>query len=194
MNVQLELNSDPMGFTLLFEFDENEYFTDKVLTKTYTMQSSADENDPFGFEGPEIISCKGCSIHWKEGKNVTLMNMKKKQKNAKTGNIRIVTKEVQVDSFFNFFSPPEVPEDPSAEIDADVEALLQADFQIGHFIRERIVPHAVLYFTGDIDTDDEEDGEGDDDMDEDYEDYDEECDPDYDPSKDVQGGKDCKSQ
>jgi len=35
------------------------------------------------------------------------MNMKKKQKNAKTGNIRIVTKEVQVDSFFNFFSPPE---------------------------------------------------------------------------------------
>jgi len=45
-----------------------------------------------------------------------------------------------------------VPEDPSAEIDADVEALLQADFQIGHFIRERIVPHAVLYFTGDIDT------------------------------------------
>jgi nucleosome assembly protein 1-like 1 len=29
-----------------------------------------------------------------------------------------------------------------------LEALLAADFEIGHFIRERIVPRAVLYFTG----------------------------------------------
>ena len=33
--------------------------------------------------------------------------MKKKQKNAKTGVTRMVTKTVQNDSFFNFFSPPE---------------------------------------------------------------------------------------
>ena len=32
--------------------------------------------------------------------------------------------------------------------DEDTEALLAADFEIGHFIRERIVPRAVLYFTG----------------------------------------------
>lgn len=32
--------------------------------------------------------------------------------------------------------------------DEDLEALLAADFEIGHFIRERIVPRAVLYFTG----------------------------------------------
>ena len=32
--------------------------------------------------------------------------------------------------------------------DEDLEALLAADFEIGHFIRERIVPKAVLYFTG----------------------------------------------
>jgi hypothetical protein len=32
--------------------------------------------------------------------------------------------------------------------DEDTEALLAADFEIGHFIRERVVPRAVLYFTG----------------------------------------------
>ena len=40
--------------------------------------------------------------------------------------------------------------------DADTESLLAADFEIGHFIRERIVPRAVLYFTGEALVDDEE--------------------------------------
>ena len=39
--------------------------------------------------------------------------------------------------------------------DEDTEALLAADFEIGHFIRERIVPRAVLYFTGEALEDDE---------------------------------------
>ena len=34
------------------------------------------------------------------------------------------------------------------DLDEATLELLQADYQIGHFIRERIVPHAVLYFTG----------------------------------------------
>ena len=37
---------------------------------------------------------------------------------------------------------------------ADTEALLAADFEIGHFIRERIVPRAVLYYTGEALDDD----------------------------------------
>ena len=36
----------------------------------------------------------------------------------------------------------------SDEMDEETEALLQADYEIGHFIRERVVPRAVLYFTG----------------------------------------------
>lgn len=27
------------------------------------------EEDPFSFEGPEIIKCKGCLIDWKKGKH-----------------------------------------------------------------------------------------------------------------------------
>lgn len=36
----------------------------------------------------------------------------------------------------------------SGDLDDDTASLLQADYEIGHFIRERIVPRAVLYFTG----------------------------------------------
>jgi nucleosome assembly protein 1-like 1 len=32
--------------------------------------------------------------------------VKKRQKHKNRGTIRVVTKEVQTDSFFNFFSPP----------------------------------------------------------------------------------------
>lgn len=48
---------------------------------------------------------------------------------------------------YYIFTAPELGDDPE-EVDDDTEALLQADFEIGHFIRERIVPRAVLYFTG----------------------------------------------
>lgn len=33
--------------------------------------------------------------------------------------------------------------------DDETEQALSHDYEIGHFIRERIVPRAVLYFTGD---------------------------------------------
>lgn len=41
--------------------------------------------------------------------------------------------------------------------DEDSEAILAADFEIGHFIREHIVPRAVLYFTGEAIEDDDDD-------------------------------------
>lgn len=44
--------------------------------------------------------------------------------------------------------------------DEDSEAVLAADFEIGHFIRERIVPRAVLYFTGEAIEDDDDDVSG----------------------------------
>uniref|UniRef100_A0A8C4DS60 Nucleosome assembly protein 1-like 1 n=2 Tax=Dicentrarchus labrax TaxID=13489 RepID=A0A8C4DS60_DICLA len=161
----------PMSFTLEFHFEANDFFTNTMLTKTYKMRSEPDENDPFSFDGPEIMCCTGCTIDWTKGKNVTLKTIKKKQKHKGRGTVRTVTKTVPNDSFFNFFTPPEVPE--NGELDEDSEAVLAADFEIGHFIRERIVPRAVLYFTGEaIEDDDDDEGE---------EEADEENDPDYDP-------------
>ncbi|VDI49793.1 nucleosome assembly protein 1-like 1 [Mytilus galloprovincialis] len=153
------LSGEEMGFTLEFQFESNKFFNNTLLTKTYTMRSEPDEADPFSFEGPEIIKCKGCEIDWVKGQNVTVKTVKKKQKHKGRGTTRTITKTVQNDSFFNFFSPPQVPEDES-EMDEDLEALLAADFEIGHFIRERIVPRAVLYFTGEaLENDDDFDEE-----------------------------------
>jgi len=190
-DIQVKIHdADPVGFSLDFMFEPNEYFTETVLTKRYEMRYEPDPEDPFAFEGPEIIKCSGCTITWNKGKNVTVKQIKKKQKHKGRGLTRTVTKQVQADSFFNFFNPPTVKEGSESEQDEDNEALLGADFEIGHFIRERIVPRAVLFFTGEaIDNDDDYDEEG-----EEGEDYDDDNDPDFDPA--TQGGKpnECKQQ
>jgi len=168
---------NPMGFTLEFHFSPNDHFTNEVLTKEYEMKCVPDEADPFSFEGPEIFRCKGCSIDWKKGKNITVKTIKKKQKHKSRGSVRTVTKTVQNDSFFNFFAPPPVPEDPEAEVEEETQDILTTDFEIGHYIREHIVPRAVLYFTGealdddDYDEEEEEGDEADDEEEEDEDDY-----------------------
>lgn len=187
--------SNPMGFTIDFHFEPNEYFTNTLLTKEYIMRSEPDPEDPFSFEGPEIIKCKGCQIDWQKGKNVTVKIIKKTQKHKNRGTKRTVTKTVQNDSFFNFFTPPEVTE--GEEPDEDTEALLAADFEIGHFIRERIVPRAVLYFTGEAledDEFDEEEGEEEEGEEEDG-DYDEDGDADFNPEQGANAKPgECKQQ
>merc|ERR1712037_38137 len=55
------------------------------------------------------MGCTGSSIDWKKGKNLTVQQVKKKQKHKSKGSIRTVTKQVKADSFFNFFDPPIVP-------------------------------------------------------------------------------------
>jgi nucleosome assembly protein 1-like 1 len=92
---------------------------------------------------------QGCTIDWKKGKNVTVKVVKKKQKHRSRGSVRTVTRTVQNDSFFNFFEPPTV-DDVENEMDEHIQSLLTADFEIGHYIRERIVPNAVLFFTGNL--------------------------------------------
>merc|ERR1711915_209791 len=181
----------PMGFTLHFHFKENEYFTNSELTKEYEMKCEPMEDDPFSFEGPEIFKCKGCTIDWKKGKNLTVKQVKKKQKHKNKGSVRTITKQVKADSFFNFFDPPTVPDDPTAEVDEETQAILTADFEIGHYIRERIVPRAVLYFTGEALEEDSEfeevesDDDGDDDDGSDN-------DPDFDPK--TAKNQECKQQ
>merc|ERR1739844_100572 len=163
---------DPMGFTLHFHFAPNPFFTNSILTKCYEMKCEPPEDDPFSFEGPEILKCTGCPVDWQKGKNLT-------------------AKQVKTDSFFNFFDPPAVPDDPNAEVDEDTQALLTADFEIGHYIRERIVPRAVLFFTGEAleDESDCEEEESDEDEDDDNSDND----ADFDPSK-AQANPECKQQ
>jgi nucleosome assembly protein 1-like 1 len=180
VRISMQNEGQQKGFTIEFEFTPNEYFTNTILTKSYELRTGPDEHEPLSYEGPEIVKSKGCEIQWNKGKNVTVKMVKKRQKHKNRGTIRVVTKEVQTDSFFNFFSPPAVPEDPEAEVeDSEEMRMLAADFEIGHMLRDSIVPKAVLYYTGEVgdeegdfdedeeDEDDEEDDDDDDDQDDD---------------------------
>merc|ERR1719210_937206 len=181
-DITVTFSEQPMGFTLHFYFAPNDYFSNLILTKEYEMKCEPSEDDPFSFEGPEIFKCKGCTINWKEGKNLTVKTVKKKQEHKSKGNVRTITKQVKNDSFFNFFDPPPIPDDPNADIDPETQDLLTADFEIGHYIRDRIIPRAVLFFTGEALEEDEFDDE--DEEEEDGEEgEEEEDDPDFDPSK-----------
>lgn len=193
-DIKVHYKEEPMGFVLEFFFSPNEYFENSVLTKSYDMKCMPDEEDPFSFEGPEIHKCKGTPIEWKKGKNVTVKTIKKKQKHKSKGSVRTVSKTVQNDSFFNFFSPPTVSDDPDAEVDEDTRALLTADFEIGHYIRESIVPRATLYFTGDALMDDDYDDEEEEEEEEDDGEEEEGADPDFDPRKHAKAVRGQKGQ
>uniref|UniRef100_A0A2K6NXL7 Nucleosome assembly protein 1 like 1 n=1 Tax=Rhinopithecus roxellana TaxID=61622 RepID=A0A2K6NXL7_RHIRO len=129
----------PTSFVLEFHFETNEYFKNEVLTKTYRMRSEPDDSDPFYFDGPETMGFTGCQIDWK-----------KERIDKGRGTVRTLTKTVSNDSFFNFFFSE------SGDLDDAAEAILAADFEIGHFLPECIIRGSVLYFTGEATEDDDD--------------------------------------
>lgn len=168
---------DNKGFKLDFYFEENPYFKNTMLSKTYHM---IDDDEPI------LERAVGTEIEWAAGKNLTQKVMKKKPKKG-AKNTKPVTKTEQCESFFNFFTPPQVPEEE--DIDQDTAEQLQdsmeQDYDIGSTIRDKIIPHAVSWFTGDAlqgeefeDDDDEGDEDDEDDEDEDEEDDEEDEDDD----------------
>ena len=126
-DIKLQLQLHPIiGFTLEFHFSEQakQYFTNKTLTKFYELQIESDDQVLF-YEGTGIIRSEGCRIDWIDSTvNVT--------RNANT--------DERQSSFFNFFTSPPLHD----------QWKLATDFQIGHYIREHIVPKAILYYTGEI--------------------------------------------
>jgi len=137
---------DSKGFTLEFEFSDNEFFTDKVLVKKY-ITTAGEYSDDSTFEKAE-----GTKINWKPGKDLTHRTIQKKGK-AKKGRGRGATPTItvteKVESFFNFFEPIEVPNEPVDEQEAEqLEQDMEIDFDIGREIKDRVVPHAVLWYTG----------------------------------------------
>ncbi|XP_057968032.1 nucleosome assembly protein 1;2-like isoform X2 [Malania oleifera] len=168
---------DPKGFKLEFCFETNPYFKNSILTKTYHM---IDEDEPI------LEKAIGTEIEWYPGKCLTQKLLKKKPKKG-SKNTKPITKTEDCESFFNFFNPPQVPEDDD-DIDEDtaeeLQNLMEQDYDIGSTIRDKIIPHAVSWFTGEAVEDDleiEDAGEDEDtEVDEDEEDDDEEAEDDDD--------------
>ncbi|PIA64305.1 hypothetical protein AQUCO_00100053v1 [Aquilegia coerulea] len=182
---------DPKGFRLEFFFDPNPYFKNSVLTKTYHM---IDDDEPI------LEKAIGTEIEWLPGKSLTQKVLKKKPKKG-SKNAKPITKTEDCESFFNFFNPPQVPED-DADIDEETAENLQnsmeQDYDIGSTIRDKIIPHAVSWFTGEANQGDDEfdddDDEDDDDEDEDEEEDDDEEEEDDDEDEDDEEEEETKSQ
>ena len=74
---------DKPGFRLIFEFGENEFFTNKTIAKSYFYQ---EEN---GYGGDFIYDhAEGDTIEWKEGKDLTVRIESKKQRNKSKSLLR----------------------------------------------------------------------------------------------------------
>lgn len=128
VDIKIIYHDTPMSYTLEFHFLENEHFTNKVLTKQYFLRSSINIEEPFLFEGPEIYKCIGCVINWNKGMNLTVKTIRKKQKHKAKNATRTVSKQVPNDSFFNFFTPPAVPEDiTKVDIDDQTVSCLKSN-------------------------------------------------------------------
>jgi len=161
-------------FSIEFDFGKNEYFHNEKLTKTYTVQTTVQDNDsPFNYVGTDIIGAEGTEIQWKSADhNLTSKMVSKKQKNAKTGKTRVVKKQEKQESFFNFFTPPKRPENDDAVMDEDEGQTLleeiEIDENLGIEFRDKIVPYATLIFTEEYDDSDEEDSDDEDSSDDEF--------------------------
>lgn len=108
------------GLVLEFHFRSNEFFHNAVLTKEYFYTSS---DDKMIHEIPLIRKSMGTEIQWKQGK------------------------APRYDSWFGFLASGKMIIDSEEEFTAYVSGT-QKDFEMGYFIKEHVIPKAVLYFTG----------------------------------------------
>ncbi|KAF2455028.1 hypothetical protein BDY21DRAFT_373535 [Lineolata rhizophorae] len=184
-DVRIEYLRRP-GFRLQFDFDENDFFTNTTLKKSFTYQRDADD-----FTGELAYGdAKGDKIRWKRGKNLT----------EKTAEEDGETVSISVESFFDFFDTPSKEDaeakraaklngsrpadsetttngnqkendaqngndddDSSSDAGSALEWALEHDFDMGEEFKEKLIPHALYWYTGEAalyESDDEsEDGE-----------------------------------
>jgi nucleosome assembly protein 1-like 1 len=139
-DIKLRLQIQPIhGFTLEFYFNDQskEYFHNEILTKFYELQIEPDDELLF-YEGTAIVRSIGCHIDWINSKSNVTRNDEKDELQS---------------SFFHFFTTSIITDDWK----------LAMDFQIGHYIREYLLPKAILYYTGEIFDDEYEFSDDDDD-------------------------------
>ncbi|GAU98868.1 hypothetical protein RvY_09952 [Ramazzottius varieornatus] len=199
-DIRVVYSEKPLGFSLEFEFAENPFFHNNVLTRSYEFKTDIDREELYHASGLSPSTTNGTVINWKEGKNTTRTTEVTFQRNKKTGQRRQVTNEIETESFFTFFSPKvedlsslsksanagagDAAEDDKLDEQAEQAEL---DFEMASYIRTRVVPRALLIFTGQDGEDDDFDDE--DDFDEEDEDGDEDDSGESDESDDAPPAK-----
>lgn len=144
----------PESFRLVFTFAENPFFKPLTLVKEYRLSMA-----PKG-RGAELTSTHSTPVLWAPDKDVTKKVLVRKQRNKKTKETRVITETVDANSFFNLFIDHEIPSDERLEQmrEREVEELqmvVEADYDVGITIRDKIIPRAVDWFLGQVDDDSE---------------------------------------
>nr|BAD35504.1 putative nucleosome assembly protein 1 [Oryza sativa Japonica Group]BAD35508.1 putative nucleosome assembly protein 1 [Oryza sativa Japonica Group] len=116
---------DPKGFKFEFFFYTNPFFKNQVLTKTYHMIDEDDE--------PILEKAIGTEIEWHPGYCLTQEVLTKESSES----TKPITKTEECESFFNFFSPPQVPDD-DAKIDENTAEELQNQMERDYDIAEAV--------------------------------------------------------
>ncbi len=179
-DIKLEsLPEGKRGFVIVFSFGPNDWFSNQELRKTYTYARAVDSGDEtaavediYGSDYTYHESF-GDVILWKEG-----MNLVEETEEDENGD--------PIESFFTLFQAPQKPvgDDVDDQEMRTAQWLLELDFGYGEVFKDKVIPYAVHWYTGeaslyeeeddddeeeDDEEDDEEDGDDDDDDDE-YED------------------------
>ena len=188
-DIRVKLTDSPMGYIIEFHFNENDFFTNSVLSKTYELNTQPNKDNPFCNKLQPLTRCVGTEINWKEGKNV-IFNIQQKQTGSGSSSKKKEDEEEEDEegSFFTLFETrtegginPLVSGQVNPENITILPSLMQEfemDFEVGNVIKDVIVPNAVLIYTGELedeeventfDDDDEDDEDDDDDDDEEEE-------------------------
>jgi hypothetical protein len=197
-DIRVRLNETKPGYTIEFHFNENDWFTNRVLSKTFELNTKRNEHNPLSGDVSPLASVTGTKIEWREGKNVIEQLEKLQQRQGGSSSKPTDDEDDDRRSFFGLFDErtetgvnPLVagqinPEDIGAL--KEIAELFELDFEVGQVLKDVIVPKAVLYFTGELteegdefggdfgedDDEDEDDEDDEDDDDDDVDDDDEE--------------------
>ena len=148
-------------------------------------------------EDPILEFSEGTEIDWLPGKNLCVKVLRKKPK--KGSRTPSPSPRQAAESFFNFSPPGDSRGDAdlNAEEVEQLQDAMEMDYEIGALIKEKIIPDAVSWFTGeanegddsegDSDYDDEEDSEDDEDESVDEEDDDDSDEDDETPAEGKKG-------
>eukprot|EP00922_Rhytidocystis_sp_ex-Travisia-forbesii_P018896 GHVS01028053.1.p1 GENE.GHVS01028053.1~~GHVS01028053.1.p1 ORF type:complete len:357 (+),score=72.07 GHVS01028053.1:197-1267(+) len=166
-----------LGFKLLFKFAPNPFFSNTTILKQYNMSI------PEGDSQAVLNNTESTKVEWKEGQNPTKETVQRKQRNKRTKQTRTVTEDIDRESFFNFFCSHELPSEEELEKMADqqvsdLELMIEADYEMGLMIRDKIIPQAISWFLGEV-VEEDEDFEDEDDFEDDEDDDDDDSDSDY---------------
>ena len=136
-HVEVFLSEDNSDFKIEFSFKANDYFTNDKLV----LEVATDE------EG-NVEEVKSTEVAWKAGKNVTVAETQKKQKNKKSGQVRMQTKTERQESFFWLFKnhlPPNEDEEDEENDDFNVDPL--SDSELFHNAADIVLFFKESFFT-----------------------------------------------